>query len=210
MIDPIPGGFFAPGLLGQIQSFGAALTTAPSEHALYAIVTGSNEYIGADPSDPGEVVDAIAVGIRGLYSLGARHILVSTLPDLSDGPFVAPDDAKGLSALTRQHNVLLKKALHGLGKDLDGIDLVEFDVNDAIKKGLPKDIDETTPALDAFFPPSLFPPGFRMSFCVFSPATCLDVPTFNVGLQYKFWDAVHATTEVHRVVGEAMYEAATR
>ena len=46
-----------------------------------------------------------------------------------------------------------------------------------------------------------------MSLCIFNAPTCLDVPTFNVGLQYRFWDAIHPTTGVHKVLGEAMYDA---
>ena len=54
----------------------------PSPHALYAIVTGANEYGGEAPAEPQEVVDGIVAGIRGLYGLGARNILVSELPDV--------------------------------------------------------------------------------------------------------------------------------
>ena len=64
-----------------------------------------------------------------------------------------------------------------------------------------------TPALDALFPPSLFPPGFKMSICLFvDPSTCADAPTFNVGLQYLFWDSVHPTTGVHEVLGQLLYD----
>ncbi len=207
VLDPLPGGFVAPGLLGQIQLFGNMLTAPPSERALYGIITGATEYPGSDPHD---VVDAIALGIRALYALGARNILAATLPDLSLTPINASSDTKALSKLTKEHNRLLKQALHDLRAELEGVNLIEFDVNDALKKRLPRETDPITPALDVFFPPNLFPAGFRMSLCVFNPVTCQDVPTFNVGLQYKFWDAFHPTTEVHRLIGEAMYETLTR
>jgi phospholipase/lecithinase/hemolysin len=206
--DPIPGGFLAPGLLDQIQLFASMLTAPPSERALYGIVTGSNEY--ARDSDPHDVVDAIALGIRALYGLGARNILVSTIPDLSEGPIAAASDKKALSKLSKEHNRLLKQALHDLRAELEGVNLIEFDVNDAVKKTLPRETDRITPALDVFFPPDLFPAGFRMSLCILNPVTCRDAPTFDVGLQYQFWDAFHPTTEVHRLVGEAMYETLTR
>ena len=208
VLDPIPGGFLAPGLLGQIGLFQSQLAAPPSPNALYAIITGANEYNPQDLSDPQDVVDAIAAGIQALYGLGARHILVSTLPDLSLEP-ISTDNTKSLSAITKDHNRLLKKALHDLGTELEGIDLIAFDINDVLKHDLPKGIDETTPALDVFFPPASLPPGFRMSLCIFAAATCQDVPTFDVGLQYLFWDAIHPTTEVHRLVGEAMYKAVT-
>lgn len=210
VLDPIPGGFFAPGLTGQIQLFADSLTVSPSPRALYVIITGSNEYIGDVPSSPQAVVASLAAGIRALAGLGARTIVVATVPDLSTGPLAAPDDLKRLSKLSQQHNLLLKHALHDLRADLDGVELIEVDVNEVIRKRLPKDTDTVTPALDAFFPPELLPPGFRMSLCIFAASTCADVPTFNVGLQYQFWDALHPTTEVHRLFGEAMYEAVTR
>ena len=209
VLDPIPGGFLAPGLLGQIQLFDDMLIVPPSEHALYAIITGANEYPVNDLSDPQDVVDGIAEGIRALYDLGARHILVSTLPDLSLIP-VNLSNGKLFSKLTKEHNRLLKQALHDLRAELDAVDLIEFDINDVVKKDVPRDTDRTTPALDVFYPPDLFPPGFRMSLCIFNPVTCLDAPTFDVGLQYSYWDAFHPTTAVHRLIGEAMYEALTR
>ena len=207
VLDVIPGGYLAPGLRGQVESFGSLLVVPPSPHALYAIVTGANEYGGVAPAEPQEVVDGIVAGIRGLYGLGARNILVAELPDLSVIPVNALIDSKFLSKLTRQHNLLLKHALHDLGKELPAINLIDFDFNGALKNRLPKDIDETTPALDVFYPPDQFPSGFRMSLCIFNAPTCHDVPTFNVGLQYRFWDAIHPTTGVHKVLGEAMYEA---
>jgi phospholipase/lecithinase/hemolysin len=68
-------------------------------------------------------------------------------------------------------------------------------------------MDVTTPALDAMFPPESLPPGFTMSLCLFiNPVTCADVPTFETNSEYLFWDAVHPTTDGHRVLGQYLYD----
>ena len=44
-LDQTPGGFWAPGLKGQVELFKSALgARKPSKNALYVIVTGANDY----------------------------------------------------------------------------------------------------------------------------------------------------------------------
>jgi len=205
-LDQTPGGFFAPGLKGQIELFRAGLRgRRPSRHALYAIVTGANDYRDDPfnvPMSPVEVVANIADGIRTLYTLGARDIMVLGLPDLGALPGGTPEG----SALTALHNQLLANALSALAV-LPGIRLIPVDINGAFVL-LPPAMDKTTPALDVFYPPVLFPPGFMMSLCLFiNPATCLDVPTFDTGSQFLFWDAVHPTTAAHRVLAKHLFNS---
>ena len=38
-----------------------------------------------------------------------------------------------------------------------------------------------------------------------NPALCVDVPTFNVGDGFLFWDIVDPTTATHKVLGDLIY-----
>jgi phospholipase/lecithinase/hemolysin len=214
-----PGGFYSPGLKGQIELFRFALRgRSPSPHALFALVTGANDYRDDpfnEPKEPEQVVRNISDAVRRLYELGARNIVVLNLPDLSLIPANRNPDgspSEFWSALSSEHNRLLLKSLTKLARHLPGIKLVHVDTNaDELFDLLPRDMDRMTPALDVLFPPDIlnFPPEFRMSLCLFiDPGTCADVPTppgFNVGSAFLFWDAVHPTTEAHRILADYIY-----
>ena len=152
----------------------------------------------------GNIVEAV----ESLYALGARDVMVVSLPDLGLMPFNGPA-ADDWSALTKTHNKLLKSSLHKLAARLKEINLIEVDANDVLRRDLPSGMNMALPALDAFFPPELFPPGFRMSLCLFiDSGTCADVPTFYLPSPgFLFWDAVHPTTDVHKLLGRRMYDA---
>jgi phospholipase/lecithinase/hemolysin len=47
-----------------------------------------------------------------------------------------------------------------------------------------------------------------MASCLFvNPAACVDVPTFDVGQQFLFWDVAHPTTAAHKVLGDFIYNS---
>jgi phospholipase/lecithinase/hemolysin len=207
-IDQTPGGFYAPGLKGQIELFRLALRgRRPSRHALFALATGANDYRidpFNQPMEPEEVVGNLSDAVRRLYQLGARHIIVLNLPDLGRIP-ANSGMSEYWTELSNQHNRLLMESLTRLASRLPGIKLIHVDVNQVFGL-LPAEMDRTMPALDVFFPPEFLPPGFRMSLCLFiNPATCADVPTFDTGARYLFWDAVHPTTEAYQVLAEHIY-----
>lgn len=208
-IDRTPGGLYAPGLKGQVALFGAALRDKPSKRALYAVVTGANDYRSDQfnqPMAPEVVVGNIVDAVTSLYAVGARDVVVLNMPDLgllpgSGGP------GSPASLLSAYHNALLKERLDALAARYKGLHIVHIDIN-AIFLELRAQMDATTPALDVLFPPELFPPGFTMSVCLFfNPVTCADVPTFDMHGAYLFWDIIHPTTDVHRIVGQRVYDA---
>ena len=208
-----PGGFAAPGLRGQIEMLRAALGGAqPSPNALFAIVTGANDYRDdafVQPSSPFDVVGNIVEGVLTLHAMGARTVMVLSLPDLGLVPANAAN-AQEQSRLTRKHNQLLENALRQVDRFLPTLNVIYVDIN-AVIDLLPASMDKTTPALDVLFPPEQLPPGFRMSLCLFiDPATCADVPTFDVGFNFMFWDVVHPTTAVHQMIGDYLYQSIPR
>ena len=90
LLDQTPAGLWAPGLLGQVELFNANLAGGrPSKNALYAIVSGANDYrVDAynTPMSPVAVVANIVTAVKRLRKIGARDILVLTLPNLGCTP----------------------------------------------------------------------------------------------------------------------------
>jgi phospholipase/lecithinase/hemolysin len=201
-----PTGFVVPGLLGQVALFRAFNPTGSvAKPPLYVIVAGSNDYLFATPSAPAlpaNVVGNIAKAIQELYALGARNFLVLNIADLGSLPLLASQPLEvrqALSAASAEHNRLLAQTLSGLPGQLPNARLIPVDLA-AAANSLPLGVDLATPALEMFAPGA--------SACLFTnPATCPDVPTFDVSPAYFYWDAEHPTTTVHRLLGRVMYEA---
>lgn len=212
-ISQTPGGLYAPGLKGQVELFRAALRgRSPSKRALYAIVTGSNDYRDDEfnePMSPPAVVENIVQSAESLYRLGAREIMVLNMPDLGLLPG-GGGPASPESQLSALHNLLLANALATFGSQRPSLRLVLVDINQVFAL-LPSGMDLATPALDEFFPPEELPAGFRMSLCLFiGPATCADVPSFETNSRFLFWDVVHPTSDAHRILGQYLYDELQR
>jgi phospholipase/lecithinase/hemolysin len=208
--DVTPGGFLVPGLKGQVEMFRAGLGgKTASSRALYAIVSGGNDYLRPAPLDPAQSVSNIADVVRALYDLGARDVMVLNLPDLGSIPLMAgtPQSAL-LSALTVQHNRTLAARLQELEASLPGLRLIGIDVNTALDR-LPRVINTTVPAMDALLPAQSG--EAPASHCLFiDPATCRDVPTFDVGWRHFYWDAEHPTTAVHALMSRHLFTMLVR
>jgi phospholipase/lecithinase/hemolysin len=207
LTDQTPGGMWAPGLKGQIELFRRALQERePSDRALYAIVTGSNDY-RVDPFNvpmpPADVVRNIEEGIISLYELGARHVMVLDMPDLGLIPASVGDPTA--SDVSDAHNKILYKRLHALQARMPELHLIIVKLGPLFHHLLKmKTLESHVPALEIFYPRE---PG--MSACLFiNPVLCKDVPpwAFNANLGFLFWDVVHPTTEAHRSLAEYLYE----
>src|SRR5262249_7311927 len=210
-LDPLPGGFSAPGLQGQVELFRTQLAGAtPSERALYAIFTGANDYLNPlNNRAAGGVVANIGHAIATLHALGGRDVIPMNLPALGLGPF-AGDNRAQLSEISTEHNKLLKVMLRKLSPHLKGLNVIEVDPNLVLGHWLPPETNTTLPVLDVFYPPELFgSTGFRMSLCMaIDSATCADIPTFTVPQPgYLFRDFAHPTTQVHELYARLMYRA---
>jgi phospholipase/lecithinase/hemolysin len=209
--DVTPGGVAVPGLIGQVEMFRAALGhQKPSKRALYAIVSGANDYLGSpfkEPMSPVDVIRNMADAIEVLYELGARDVIVLDLPNLALLPGVAgqpPEVRAQLAEVTTIHNDLLGAALDALAVTHPDLNLVRVNTNDLFTV-LQASMNPVVPALDSLLPPS--PLGFPMSACLFVEGTpCEDVPTFVPPVPFLFWDVVHPTTEAHEALAEYIYD----
>ncbi len=213
LLDQTPGGLQAPGLLGQVELFRVSLLgKKPSASALYLIATGANDY-RIDPYNtpmaPEKVVANIALAVQRLYAIGARHIVVMTLPDLGCIPSENlpvpqahctapasndPTSATPPSQLTAYHNMLLAQALANL--KLSGATLRLVDLNEKFAE-----LRNTAPG--SWFYPALVANGTpELASCLFTaPATCRDVD-FAVGNGFLFWDVVHPTSDGHAALAQ--------
>ena len=204
LLDQTPGGFWAPGLKGQITLFGRALRGKKPSRALYVIATGPNDY-RADPfntpMDPEDVVENIVEGIVSLYRLGARDVMVLDMPDLGLIPANSGDPAPP-TALTLEHNRILARELGRLQERYPKLHLIPVRLEPLFLTLIGR-LEAKAPALAVLGPEGAVA-------CLFvNPAQCPDVPGFlfnNVNLGFLFWDIVHPTTEVHKSLAEYLYE----
>jgi phospholipase/lecithinase/hemolysin len=202
--NPTPNGFLVPGLTGQVGLYTAALAGKKSKpNALYVVWSGANDYLQNITHDPSVVVDYVTKAIRALYDTGARDFLVPNLPDLGGTPLVKAQGASAaFTTLAKSHNALLASSLNSLAA-LPGIRIVRVDVftlgDNLVKSGL---VNADVPAL------AFLSPGTPAVNCLFlNPASCVDVPLAGFVAPFLYWDVLHPTTQVHGIIGTAMYNA---
>jgi len=215
-IDQTPGGLYAPGLKGQVELFRLGLLgKKPSKKALYVVVTGANDYrVDAYnvPMDPAQVVANITEAVRRLCALGAREVLVLSLPDLGTTPYLAPADAAVRTAVSMAHNALLEPAIATLAAQVPGSRIRYVDVTELLDRLRGKMITHVA-ALDLLLPPIDPVTPIPMSACLFvQPAACQDVPggRFNTPGAFLFWDILHPTTDAHEEIANYLYDQLRR
>lgn len=207
-VNPTPGGFPVPGLLGQVGQYLAALAPDESldDRTLYMIWAGSNDYLlgilqpnsGISP-DPLQVTENIRQAITQLRARGAKRFVVLNLPDLGKTPvclgfFIC----EPLTQLTQQHNSLLHQVLSGLEQTFDTGSIIEVDVYSIFER------IAANPAGFGFIPPVQAPgPAAGCLFQppdIFDPANCALLNTFQT--EQVFWDEEHPTTAVHQIIAQ--------
>jgi phospholipase/lecithinase/hemolysin len=188
-----------PDLLDQVAQF-----TQDSDRAgqmadaedLFVVWAGANDYLFDASAKPKDVVNNIIESVEELYDRGARNFLVPNLPDLGKTPGAIESHAingdeivhssEKLTKLTDRHNKRLARELENLEDDLSGdIKITTLDVNSLFDRLIeqPQDFGITTidrPFLDESNP------------------TMGDSPD-----RYLFWDDIHPTAFVHRILAEA-------
>jgi phospholipase/lecithinase/hemolysin len=213
-VDQTPGGFYSPGLKGQVELFRLALRgKKPSSRSLYAIASGANDY-RIDPfnvpMDPADVTRNIEDAIISLYRLGARNVIVLDLPDLGLLPSNAINEetSRAATAISVAHNDALYPVVARLQRKYPQLHLILVKLN-PLFSDLFQRFGQNAPVPMI----AAFSPNPNNVACLFiDPTTCTDMPddTFQSTLPFLFWDVVHPTTEAYRYLGEYMYDILDR
>jgi phospholipase/lecithinase/hemolysin len=182
-----PGGFPVPGLLGQVTAFAGSGVDAGDDD-LFIVWSGSNDYLLGLANSPDQPVANIASAVDELRGLGAEKFLIVNLPNLGDVPLSVAQGAQApLNALTAAHNAALAAALAGQG-------VTFLDVNALFQAAL------DDPAAFGFTSGLAAGPAAG---CLFPPFDCSPV---SYGGSF-FWDELHPSTAVHRLIGQAALDA---
>jgi outer membrane lipase/esterase len=191
--------FSPPGVLKQVQDVWAPAHASADANGLYVVVGGGNDMrdarsaVGGNDSTRQAAAEAAAQNIEDsvalLASLGARTVMISTLPDLGATPeaFFLGDVADSSDATARYNQAVwaIEGTLEALYTDLD---VIVFDM-----AGIAAEI-RANPAAYGFtnvgLPCDLFPPF---------PGG----PTGGACSTSLFSDSLHPSAAAHAILGAA-------
>ena len=164
--------------------------------ALYVVWAGPNDFLSLAPgADVGQAIGTavlnLSAAVTTLYVHGARHFLVPNMPDLGLTPRLkrAPAGAaEGATALTNVFNDALAGALFQLQQNLPRIDVKSFDTAGQLRQIVAA--------------PGTFGFSDFTDVCSQTPDCILE--SFNAGPAqgFVFWDEIHPTASVHRLLGQ--------
>lgn len=196
----------APDLAAQVGMYFANSSGAADAQSLYVIWFGANdlrdaiEALAQDPTgatSAGMVqaaVGTIAQNVATLWSAGARTFLIPNEPNLAVLPAIASQPAQVQAAaaqLSVAYNDGLAQALSGLVGQLPQTTIVRLDVftllNSVLAAPRIYGFDVTTQPCLAF--------GVVAGFVCANPR------------DYVFWDAIHPTAAVHRILASMAVSA---
>jgi phospholipase/lecithinase/hemolysin len=210
-----PTGPLPTGLRTQIETFAGPF----GEDDLVAIWVGFNDYLFGDlfgfDNTPAAVVANISEAVVRLDELGAKHVMVFNLPDMSRMPiatFIEPSQAIKLGTASAVHNALLSGTVAKLDMQLEA-EVVVIDVFSAISQiiGYPERFGFTNATESCILVladghtaiPNPFSPCYGGNNG--TPYNPFDDPMFPAG--FVFWDPLHPSTDTHRLL--ANFTAAT-
>ncbi|MFS0519155.1 SGNH/GDSL hydrolase family protein [Nostoc sp. UIC 10607] len=191
-----------PGLQQQINSFTSTNPSA-NPNALYVIWAGTNDYLDyffGDIPNPTQAVNNLSVSVTSLAAVGAKNFLVVNLPDLGKFPVTGGNnqDSSLLSTFTSAHNSSLTANLNFLSQQLSpDINLIPLDVNSLFNTiiAAPEEFGFTNVTESCVGDLSVVP---------------INVPKQPVACEpdkFLFWDQIHPTTSVHKLIGELAFSA---
>ncbi|WP_164928642.1 SGNH/GDSL hydrolase family protein [Gloeobacter violaceus] len=185
----IPPGI--PGVLAQVATFAETRPPVAPED-LFFVVAGSNDILLFGESDIDLLLDNVATALSELYAQGARTIVVTNLPPLSRTPLAGsdPQQVAALGVLTRTYNRKLERRLQLLEQTQPGLKPILLDAY-ALVLAL---IDN----------PARFGLTNVTEPCLTETAVCPDPE------QYLFWDEVHPTAAVGRILADYAYAVLAR
>jgi len=178
------GQYGLPGMYQELGLYMALSGGVADPNALYFVWGGANDFLTLD--SPFNAAQNIAGYVGALAGMGATHILVPNLPDLSLTPFV--EDAGLVTvghAFSLAFNTLLATLLDNLNSQVPTTDIIQFDTF-------------------SFFNDIVANPG-NFGFTDAQHA-CLSTLSCIPG-DFVFWDGFHPTTQADTVIASAFANA---
>lgn len=182
-----PGTKFAPGMTQQVGLFSStpSFINAVTPDSLFFVWGGANDFLTGDSATL--AARNIAGYVGALIGIGAQHIVVPNLPDLSITPFaqsLPPIAAAAAQNYSLEFNQELADQLGTLSTAFSNTQIVQFDsynfFNNLVQNPTAYGFTNATEA------------------CVSLPDACSD-PASRV-----FWDDFHPTTQVHALFAGAV------
>ena len=195
--DEDPGDLVTPSVSSQVDLLLNDLATenlSASEHGLYVIQGGGNDYISGEYTDPTEPVAGISEAITDLYHGGARYFLVPNLADLGNTPIGSEfpeEDSQFLTDISNRHNDLLETTLRQLERDLPDISIESPDF-----RALTLDVANDPAAFGLTNGTDAYLVGENPDF-----STTGDDPD-----KYFYWDYIHPTTVGQELLADVALE----
>jgi len=184
------------GVQGQVLMYAAGHSSVADPKSLYFLWAGPNNFLAGtnmtDPNTAPSAVTDIVNDVTALYTMGARHFFVPTMPNLGLTPLAA-GQGSSFQQLAQAQSVLfdalLTNAMGTFSTTHSGAQVTVFDtltfMDAAITQLASAGVNVTTPCLDA------------------STNTACANPN-----QSLFWDSLHPTEVGHALLGTAFAAAA--
>ncbi|STX28184.1 lysophospholipase A [Legionella beliardensis] len=175
--------------------------------SLYVVWIGGNNYLALPENEEHTntvVTQGIAAGVERLVKAGARHILVLNLPDLGQTPAARALQVEAkLTRLSKHHNELLVKAIHGLKRKYSKVQWLYFDAYKIFNKFLSSAADYGfTNTLNSCYDVSVDKPSINATVLMAAKASKIQDDSCE---GYVFFDPVHPTTMAHQLIAQEVH-----
>ncbi|KOP27494.1 GDSL family lipase [Hapalosiphon sp. MRB220] len=172
-----------PDLLTQVDSF-LKVHGQVDSNALYILWAGANDYLNG-LNNPSLSIGNVSQAIESLSKAGAKNFMVANLPDLGNIPVTRKTSYSNiLSSATIAHNLGLAKSLDVLKQKLGhDIQVIELDVHFLYREAI------ANPA--------------KFGFTNVTEACLKNCANFDNPDNFLFWDSIHPTTAVHKLLAKA-------
>ncbi|CAI2186074.1 8344_t:CDS:2 [Funneliformis geosporum] len=194
--------FDVPGVIQQIDAYIQELREKGvekfDENALFSVVLAGNDYsYSLDQGQvvaPEKVVERIMLNLQTLFEFGAANIIVNTMPNFSNSPLYAQSNvSEAITNIVETHNQLLKSSLDEFVKSTKA-NIFIYKADELFTEFT------TTNFHDEINVSKSFNEQCITYVAQNRPQPC-DQPD-----QYIFWDRVHVTTKIHKVIAENVLE----
>lgn len=208
LIPIVPKQFYLPGMVEQANSWQQYMKVAKNyqvEKSLFFIMIGGNDIISyGTPLQ--NMLAAQEKTLETLLSAGVKHIIVMNLVDVSKAPVFEFPDKKGkqaeVAAKVMQYNAGLQELVYRLSIKYaaQSVHIRLFDTAALLEKLLahPEQygITNTTQSCLAIDTVSSFNYMQKQK-----PRAACQNPE-----EYVFWDTLHPTTRIHKILADALFE----